>query len=501
MKLCLCLSEEPGKVDENVKKINSILVKIFNMVLKLEEKAIKESIHKDLSITELHTLVAIGEGRAKTMSQVAASLKISMSTLTVAVNRLVKKGYTDRFRIPEDRRIVKIQLTEAGIEAVREHEEFHTAMISEAISQIPEEQVGKFIESIDNINEYLLMRKHPPTRTRGPFTMKPLTLGRIFVPVPLFQGALSIGLSKSRLASAVAKEGGVGIIAASEIGYKEHDFRENPVGANKRVLRKEIKKALEMTAGCENRGPIGVNIMWSSRHCEEYVKTAVSAGAELIVCGGGIPTKLPAYCRDKKVALVPIVASKRAANIIIRNWTKKYNRTPDGFIFQGPLAGGYLGIKESQMEAAAEDFYKNIADIKGELEDLDNCPLIVCGGIYTRSDAEKAYAYGADGFQLGTRFVTTQECDATDDFKRAYLNCRERDITIITSPEGFPGRVIENQYVSRISREPSRIIEGLLNASRGDLKNGVIFCGEKIHKAEKIETVADIFREFTEGTH
>ncbi|MCI9596968.1 MAG: MarR family transcriptional regulator [Firmicutes bacterium] len=486
-------------MDENVKKINSILVNLFNMVLKLEEKAIKESTRRDLSLTELHTLVAIGEGKAKTMSQVAASLKISVSTLTTAVNRLVKKGYAHRFRIPEDRRIVKVELTEIGIEAVREHEAFHTVMISEAISQIPEDQIGKFIDSIDNINEYLLMRKHPPARTPGPFTMKPLKLGRIFVPVPLFQGALSIGLSKSRLASAVAKEGGVGIIAASKIGYQEHDFQENPVEANKRVLRQEIKKALDLTIDCKERGPIGVNIMWSSHHCEEYVKAAVSAGAELIVCGGGIPTKLPAYCRDKKVALVPIVSSKRAANIIIRNWTKKYNRTPDGFIFQGPLAGGYLGIKESQMEAAAEDFYKNIADIKGELEDLGDCPLIVCGGIYTRSDAEKAYAYGADGFQLGTRFVTTQECDASEAFKQAYLNCREQDITIITSPEGFPGRVIENQCVPRVSKEPWRIMEGLLNASRGDLEHGLIFCGGKIHKAEKIETVADIFREFTEG--
>ena len=93
-------------MDENVKKINSILVNLFNMVLKLEEKAIKESTRRDLSLTELHTLVAIGEGKAKTMSQVAASLKISVSTLTAAVNRLVKKGYAHLFSIPEDRRFV-----------------------------------------------------------------------------------------------------------------------------------------------------------------------------------------------------------------------------------------------------------------------------------------------------------------------------------------------------------------------------------------------------------
>ena len=251
-----------------------------------------------------------------------------------------------------------------------------------------------------------------------------------------------------------------------------------------------------MAGSRENRGPIGVNILWSSKNCREYVKTAVEAGAEVIICGAGIPTNLPRYCKDKRVALVPIVASKRAANIIIRNWTKKYNRTPDGFIFQGPLAGGYLGVKESQMDAAGEEFYKNIADIKGELETLEHCPLIVCGGIYSREDAEKAYAYGADGFLMGTRFVTTQECDASDVYKEAYLACGEKDVTLITSPEGFPGRVVDNAYVSRIGEDPRCITQGLINAALGDLENGLIFCGSKIYKAKKIERVADIFKEF-----
>ena len=483
---------------DNIKKINDILVNLFNVVLKLEEKAIKESTRRDLSLTELHTLVAIGEGKPKTMSQVAASLKISVSTLTAAVNKLVKKGYVDRFRIPEDRRIVKIALTGEGAEAVREHEDFHTAMIKEAISQIPEDQIGKFIESIDNINEYLLMRKHPPARSPGPFQMNALRLGQVEVPIPIFQGALSIGLSMSGLAAAVAREGGVGVIAAYKIGYQEADFAENPLEANKRVLRREIKRALELTEGCEKRGPIGVNIMWSSKHCREYVETAADAGAEVIICGAGIPTNLPHYCKDKKIALVPVISSKRAANIIIRNWAKKYNRTPDGFIFQGPLAGGYLGVKESQIEAATEDFYKNIADIKGELEDLTDCPLIVCGGIYNREDAEKAYAYGADGFQIGTRFVTTEECSACDAFKKAYLNCREKDVTIISSPEGFPGRVIASKYADRTGEDPRCITQGLINAALGDLDDGLVFCGSKVYKADKIETVADIFREFAQ---
>ncbi|MEG0830159.1 MAG: nitronate monooxygenase [Anaerovoracaceae bacterium] len=482
---------------ENIKKINDILVNLFNMVLKMEEKSIKDSTRHDLSITELHTLVAIGDGRPKTMTQVASILKVNVSTLTVAINRLVKKGYADRFRIPEDRRIVKIRLTEEGVSAVKEHEAFHMEMISEAIAQIPKDEIEPFIESIDKINQYVVDRKHPPAKVAGPFKLSPIQMGQQTVPVPIIQGALSVGLSKSRLAAAVAKEGGLGIIATSKIGYGEEDFITNPLAANKRVLTEELKKAFSLVKDCQKRGPIGVNIMLSAEHWSEYVKTAVEAGAEVIVCGAGIPTTLPYYCKDKKVALVPIIASKRAAGIIVKNWAKKYNRTPDGFIFQGPMAGGYLGYKESQLEAAQEDFYNTIADIKGEIEDLNNCPLIVAGGIYTREDGEKAYAYGADGLQMGTRFVTTKECDASGKYKEAYLNCKENDVTIITSPEGFPGRIIKNDYSKKIDGDPKCITQGLINAAKGNLKEGLVFCGAKVSKAKKLEEVGDIFKEFT----
>lgn len=481
---------------DNLKKINDILVTLFNVVLKLEEKAIQGSTRGDLSITEIHTLVAIGQGRPKTMSQVANSLKVNVSTLTTAINKLVKKGYVNRFRIPEDRRIVKIELTQNGKDAVAEHEGFHMAMIADAIAQIPESEVETFITSLNNINQYVLARRHPPIQVEGPFQLKPIKLAGRTVPVPIFQGALSVGLSMSPLAAAVSKQGGVGVIAASKIGYREEDFSQDPLSANIRVLKQEIRSALEMVKDCENRGPIGVNVMWSAKHRKEYVKAAVEAGAEVIVCGAGIPSTLPAYCKDKKVALVPIVASKRAAAIIIRNWAKKYNRTPDAFIYQGPMAGGYLGIKEAQIDSEIEDFYKNISDIKGELEDLSGCPLIVGGGIFSREDAANAYAYGADGMQIGTRFVATRECSAGKAFKEAYLNCKQKDVTLITSPEGFPGRVMKNDYSEKAAGDPGCITYGLINAARDNMDEGLIFCGGKVEQVKKIERVADIFREF-----
>lgn len=379
--------------------------------------------------------------------------------------------------------------------AVQEHENFHMEMIADAVSGIPEEEITRFVKSLDSINRYLVKRKHPPIRGRGPFRPEPVKLGKQTVPVPIFQGALSVGLSMSPLAAAVSREGGVGVIASLEIGYNEPDYEENPEEANIRALKREVKQALDQVKDCENRGPIGVNVMWSSGSCRKYVEAAVEAGAEVIICGAGIPTTLPSYCKDKKVALVPIISSRRAAALIIRNWAKKYNRTPDGFIFQGPLAGGYLGIKESQIEAAEEDFYKNISDIKTEIAELGECPLIVGGGLYYREDLERAFSYGADGFQIGTRFVTTKECSAGENFKNAYLRCEEKDVEVIANSDGFPGRVIASDYSKKIAENPELISAGLINAARDNLEEGLIFCGGKVQETRKIETVAEIFRE------
>ena len=143
---------------DTVKKINEILVSLFNSVLKMEEKALQNSTNLNLSITEIQTLEAIGTGKPKTMTQVAGALKISVGTLTVAINKLVKKGYVERSRVSEDRRIVKIRLTDTGRAAVEEHEAFHDSMVREAIADLTEEEALRFVQSIDNINQFFQMQ-------------------------------------------------------------------------------------------------------------------------------------------------------------------------------------------------------------------------------------------------------------------------------------------------------------------------------------------------------
>jgi DNA-binding MarR family transcriptional regulator len=150
------------------KKLNTILVSLFNSVLKMEEDAIRNSSRHNLSITEVHTLAAIGAGKAKTMTQVATNLKISVSTLTTAINKLVDKKYVNRFRVPEDRRIVKIELTEEGVEAVREHEEFHRNMINDVLAELNEKEQAILLQSLDNLHDFFKRQRIKAIKGNAP---------------------------------------------------------------------------------------------------------------------------------------------------------------------------------------------------------------------------------------------------------------------------------------------------------------------------------------------
>lgn len=488
-------------MDKNVRKINDILVNLFNMVLKLEEESIRETAYSDLSITEIHTLVAIGTGRPKTMTHIANILGISVSTLTTAINKLVKKSYVERVRDEEDRRIVKIHLTEKGIDAVKAHEEFHETMIGEAIAHIPDDRMQEFISSIDNINQFLMMRSSMAQGRNEEFSMKSIKLGSHHLPVPIVQAGMSIGVAGCSLASAVAIEGGLGLIGTSELGFQEDDYETNRHQANLRAIEAHVSEAGKRVKEAKGEGLIGVSIMWNRPEAPEYVRTAIKAGAQVIVTSAGLPTDLPKYCVGKNVALLPTISSRRAASAIIKSWSQKYNRVPDGFIFQGPLAAGLLGFKESQLEKAEQQGNRLIADIKSALVNLENCPLIVGGDIFDRTDAEKAWRYGADGFLMGTRFVATEECDAPEEYKKLYLNCNANDVTIIKSPMKTSVRAMENSFTKRIAAENDAdydIVEAVRRGAEGAHEEGLIFCSVNVGRITGLESVRDVFKEFTD---
>ena len=341
-------------------------------------------------------------------------------------------------------------------------------------------------------------------------TLPSLKIGDLTATMPVVQGGMGVGISLSGLASAVANEGGIGVIAAAMIGLLDKDVTKDPLAANLRALNREILKAREKTQGL-----IGVNIMVALTHFSQLVRTAIESRADFIFSGAGLPTDLPKHlleaCEQKKedfkTKLVPIVSSARAASILARKWMRNFNYTPDAFVVEGPKAGGHLGFKEEEItnpSFSLEQIVPPIVDVAKELE--DKCgravPVIAGGGIFTGADIRRMLELGASGVQMATRFVATEECDANIRFKEAYVKAKPEDVTIIHSPKPF--RCIYH-CVKTCNREktPYCIALALLSAMRGNLKTGFAFCGTNVGRIDRISTVHEVMeslrREYEES--
>lgn len=345
--------------------------------------------------------------------------------------------------------------------------------------------------------------------------LKQLVIGNIIAKVPIIQGGMGVGVSLSNLAGTVAKHGGIGVISAAHAGYLEEDFEKNTLKANLRGLKKHIQKAKEISSN----GIIGVNVMVAINNYVEHVKAAVEAGADLIISGAGLPINLPEITKDSNVKIAPIVSSSKAVKIILSYWKKHYNRTADAIIVEGPMAGGHLGFKADNLENEIKDFDNNVINILKEVKNFENefskkIPVIVAGGVYTHEDIIKYQNLGASGVQISTRFVGTHECDANIKFKEAYVNCKKEDIQIVKSPVGMPGRSIRNKLTERLKTgnikvdkcynclipcnpliTPYCITSALINAVKGDLDNGLIFCGANAYRINKITSVKELLDE------
>ncbi|HKJ78511.1 MAG TPA: nitronate monooxygenase [Prolixibacteraceae bacterium] len=354
--------------------------------------------------------------------------------------------------------------------------------------------------------------------------MKALSIGDLNINLPIIQGGMGIGISMSRLASAVANEGGVGVIAAVGLGMFEKNYARDFMDANLRALKREIQTAREKT-----NGVIGVNIMVALTNFSDLVKTAISEKVDIIFSGAGLPMNLPEYLTaEAKTKLVPIVSSGRAAAILCKKWKDLYNYLPDAFVVEGPKAGGHLGFKREQLDNPDFALEKLVPDVVSSVKPFEekynkSIPVIAAGGIYTGADIKNILDLGASGVQLGTRFVTTHECDASEDFKQTYINSSEADMEIIQSPVGMPGRAIKNEFIEKINRGEKRpvkcpykclktcdvaktpycIFAALMSAMRGNFLNGYAFAGANAYKTSKIvsvkETFAELLQEFKEA--
>ena len=349
--------------------------------------------------------------------------------------------------------------------------------------------------------------------------MKGLKIGDLNIKVPIIQGGMGIGISMSRLASAVANMGGVGIISSVGIGLTDQIKSVSYKRRNIEVLRNEIRKAKGLS-----KGVIGVNIMSVITDFSDMVKTSIEEGIDIIFSGAGLPLDLPKYLPNgSNTKLVPIVSSGRAANILCTKWKQNYNYLPDALVVEGPKAGGHLGFKATALQEIGNTLENLVAEVVKVTKDIKeryslDIPVIAAGGIFTGGDMFNIMNKGAAGVQLGTRFVATRECDASDEFKNAFIKAKEKDIRIIKSPVGMPGRTIFNKFLDEANlgkRRPKAckhncirscdpkttsycISEALFEAYKGNLDDGFVFTGANAGRIDKITSVREIINELTE---
>ncbi len=350
--------------------------------------------------------------------------------------------------------------------------------------------------------------------------MRELKLGSLSIPVPVIQGGMGVGISLSGLAVAVANQGGVGVISAAGLGFVHRNSSLDYLEANIEGLKKEIRLAKEKT-----KGIIGVNIMVAMSNFADLVKTSIAEKADIIFSGAGLPFELPAFLTpESKTKLVPIVSSGRAAKLICTKWKAAHNYLPDAIVVEGPKAGGHLGFKNDQIEDARYSLEELVPAVVKEVRVFEEqyqqkIPVIAAGGIYSGQDIYNILQKGATAVQIGTRFVTTEECDASMGFKQAYINASQTDIEIIQSPVGMPGRAINNNFIDKVkqglkrpikcpfhcirtcdvSSSPYCIINALYSAYKGNMDNGYAFAGSNAYLASGITTVKEIFQELVGG--
>ena len=271
--------------------------------------------------------------------------------------------------------------------------------------------------------------------------------------IPLIQGGMGVGVSLSGLAGAVAKSGAMGCISTADCGYKEEDFRRTPEEANLRALWKEIRRARMLSEG---RGLLSINAMVATRQWEDAIRTAVEEGIDAVISGAGLPLSLPEFVPEGKTMIAPIVSSGRAAKVLLKTWSQKYKRTADFIVLEGPLAGGHLGFKASEVEEGkAKSLEELIPEVLSVLEGFEEeygrkIPLFAAGGIWSKEDIIRMQEAGAYGVQMATRFIGTKECDASDAYKEYLLSKEEMDLSIIHSPVGMPGRAVHSHMLEKL---------------------------------------------------
>ncbi len=334
---------------------------------------------------------------------------------------------------------------------------------------------------------------------------------------------MAVRIAGASLAAAVANAGGIGLIASFGIGLNSDPDRRNRqfFAANRLALIEELQQARQLSPD----GIVGVNILVAARDYPQMAETAAEHGANLIVTGAGLPLDLPQYTQNyPDVALVPSVATVAAAQTLCETWHQQYQRLPDALILENCKSiGGHFA---SQCEENTVDpIDTTIAQLRHYLSQRFGVtiPIIISGGIWDRGDIDRAISIGADGVQIGTRFITTEECGADLRYKEFHLQAHHHKLVTVPSPVGKPARAMRNQFAEnaladsptlekrciasclesclcRDNRQTYCLLQALDRAARGDIDRGLIFSGGAVKPIDRILPVSELMTSLTQRT-
>lgn len=332
--------------------------------------------------------------------------------------------------------------------------------------------------------------------------------------IPIIQGGMGVGISLGRLAGTVASFGAMGTISTVGIGFRDPEYRKDSLSANRRALAMEIEKARAIQNG---KGILAVNVMTAIHQYKEMVEASCQFGIDAIVCGAGLPLDLPELVKNTDVLIAPIVSGRRALELIMRTWKKKSNRLPDFIVVEGAKAGGHLGFKESELEEGPKPLSMIVGEVCAFLEKMElSIPVFAAGGIKDKESMQEMIDQGASGIQVGTRFIATEECDASEAFKQKIVDANKAEEVLIKSPVGLMARALESPLIDKMRKgriaptsctnclktcDPKTtrfcISDALMASANGDIENGLFFTGSGVDQIHEIQTVKRVLEYFT----
>jgi nitronate monooxygenase len=316
-------------------------------------------------------------------------------------------------------------------------------------------------------------------------------IGKYTIEKPIVQGGMGVGISWDQLAGSVSREGGLGVVSAVGTGvyHNRECLSDNEVAGKERrpleathfysypALKKIIGKARLL---CGEK-PLAVNILYAQSDYDRVVVDACRAGADIIITGAGLPLTMPEAAKEyPDVALVPIVSTAKALRILCRRWKKTHNRLPDAVVVEGPLSGGHQGFKYEECFLEENQLEAILPPVVEEAKAWGDIPVIAAGGIWDHHDIVRMMELGASAVQMGTRFIGTEECDASPTFKEVIIGAKEEDIQLFKSPVGYPARGVRTKLQESIENGTAPKIACISNCvtpcHRGEEAKVVGYC-------------------------